>query len=76
MQTTPFVLANRLRSVSRGSQEQAKPRPDAQQMPTYKNKFLISQKGIEGIMMMASLKLFVSRLESNMEELKQPENTV
>lgn len=66
----------RLRSVSRSSQEQAKPRTDPQQMPTYKNRFLISQKGIEGIIMMGSLKLFVSRLEGSIEELKQPENTV
>jgi len=45
-------------------------------VPSYKNKFLAAQKGIEGVIVEVTFKQIVSRLVGHQDELRQPENMV
>lgn len=49
---------------------------DGQQVPTYKNNFFAAQKGVEGVIIMTTLKQIISRFMNSQEELRQPENMV
>ncbi|KRX53102.1 Protein unc-80 [Trichinella sp. T9] len=58
------------RSVSRI----VRTKPDTSPNPTYKNKFLSDERGIEGIVVSITLKPLVTKMVNQMKEIKQPEN--
>ncbi|CDW58970.1 protein unc 80 [Trichuris trichiura] len=50
-------------------------RSDSQTRPTYKNQFLLQEKGIDGIVVKVIVKPLVTKLIDYQKELKQPENS-
>ncbi|KFD56195.1 hypothetical protein M513_02973 [Trichuris suis] len=50
-------------------------RSDSQTRPTYRNQFLLQEKGIDGIVVKIIMKPLVTKLIDYQKELKQPENS-
>ncbi|KRY77227.1 Protein unc-80 [Trichinella pseudospiralis] len=68
--TDPSASSTTSRSVSRI----VRTKPDTSPNPTYKNKFLSDERGIEGVVVSITLKPLVTKMVNQMKEIKQPEN--
>ncbi|VDP27664.1 unnamed protein product [Soboliphyme baturini] len=69
------AFANQAKSNSRAMQE-TKIKNGKTTKPTYKNRFMESEKGIEGSVIAVIMKPLISKLACHLDDLKQPENMV
>ncbi|KRZ74076.1 Protein unc-80 -like protein, partial [Trichinella papuae] len=61
-------------TTSRSVSRIVRTKPDTSPNPTYKNKFLSDERGIEGVVVSITLKPLVTKMVNQMKEIKQPEN--